>query len=534
MTSTTALTQLVDSYLDLKWTMDPVEATAAGVASHDGRLGTFGEDDVRQYAAALKSIGSYLEECPVETLQDEVDRTALLGDLRHTVHLLENEQPHVRNPTFWVSHVLEGLYLLLVFTDRPKDARSKAAADRIRGIPACLTQARETLHDCPQVFVETARRVIQLGGPLVDQVRQALAPPGDDRFAEDCDEARRAIDAFASFLGEAAWSGDGEFAIGEEAFNFRLHYQLALRNTAPELWRFGVAFVERVERELTVLAREIEPGVAWHDLVARLRTDHPLPRNLVAAYAAETQRALTFIREQEIASIPDGTLDVTETPRFLQPLIPFAAYQPPGIFAAERRGWLYVTTPPPERGGGKASRDHARAELPATALHEGYPGHHLQFLAAQAQPRTIRKIVRSPITLEGWALYCEEMMGELGFFRSREERLFQKVALFWRACRVVLDVGLHTRGMRFDEAVAFLVDRAQLDRSLAEAEVRRYCAEPVYQLSYAIGRREFLALRSAYRAARGSAYSLGDFHRAVLQFGALPVSLIRWGLELDE
>lgn len=534
MTSTTALTPLVDSYLDLKWNMDPVEATAAGVASHDGRLGAFGEDDVRQYIAALKSIGGYLEECVVETLQDEVDRTALLGDLRHAVHLFEKERPHVRNPTFWVSHVLEGLYLLLVFTDRSEDARRQAAAERVRSVPACLAQARETLHDCPQVFVETARQMIQLGEPLLDQVRCTLAPPGDERFDEDCDEAQRALDAFVSFLSEASWSGDGEFAIGEDAFNFRLHYQLALRNTAPELWRYGVALVERVEQELRILAREIEAGMDWYELVARLRTDHPLPTNLVGAYAAETQRALDFIREQEIASVPDGTLDVAETPSFLQPLIPFAAYQPPGIFAAEKRGWLYVTPPPAKRGGGKASRDHATAELAATALHEGYPGHHLQFLAAQAQPRTIRKIVRSPITLEGWALYCEEMMGERGFFRTREERLFQKVALFWRACRVVLDVGLHTRGMRFDEAVGFLVDRARLDRPLAEAEVRRYCAEPVYQLSYAIGRRELLALRSAYRAARGSAYSLGDFHRAVLEYGALPVSLIRWGLELDE
>jgi len=534
VTSTTALTQLVDSYLDLKWTVDPVEATAAGVASHDGRLGSFGEDDVRQYVAAFKSIGSYLEECPVDTLQDEVDRTALLGDLRHTVHLLEREQPHVRNPTFWVSHVLEGLYLLLVFTDRSKDVRCQAAANRIRALPACLTQARDTLRDCPQVFVHTARQMIRLGAPLINQVRRTLAPDGDERFDDDCAEARLAIEAFASFLDEASWTGDGEFAIGEEAFNFRLHYQLALRNTAPELWRYGVALVERVEHELAGMAREIEVGVDWYDLVARLRTDHPLPSDLVGAYADETRRALAFIGEQEIAPIPGGTLDVIETPTFLQPLIPFAAYQPPGMFAAEKRGWLYVTPPPATSGGGKASRDHAMAELPATALHEGYPGHHLQFLAAQAQPRTIRKIVRSPIALEGWALYCEEMMGEQGFFRTREERLFQRVALFWRACRVVLDVGLHTRGMCFDDAVGFLVDRARLDRSLAEAEVRRYCAEPVYQLSYAVGRREFLALRSAYRAARGSEYSLKDFHRAVLEFGALPVSLIRWGLELDE
>jgi uncharacterized protein (DUF885 family) len=126
------------------------------------------------------------------------------------------------------------------------------------------------------------------------------------------------------------------------------------------------------------------------------------------------------------------------------------------------------------------------------------------------------------------------MMGEEGFYGSLEERLFQKLALLWRACRVVLDVGLHTRGMQFDEAVDLLVDRVQFARSNAEAEVRRYCAEPAYQLCYAAGRRELLHLRDAYRAACGTDYTVRGFHERVLQYGGLPVSLIRWGLELDE
>jgi uncharacterized protein (DUF885 family) len=88
--------------------------------------------------------------------------------------------------------------------------------------------------------------------------------------------------------------------------------------------------------------------------------------------------------------------------------------------------------------------------------------------------------------------------------------------------------------MRFEEAVALLVDRVQFARANAEAEIRRYCAEPVYQLCYAAGRRELLDLREAYRGARGPAYTVRDFHERVLQYGGLPISLIRWGLELDE
>jgi uncharacterized protein (DUF885 family) len=87
--------------------------------------------------------------------------------------------------------------------------------------------------------------------------------------------------------------------------------------------------------------------------------------------------------------------------------------------------------------------------------------------------------------------------------------------------------------MTFDEAVAMLVERVGFDRSQAQSEVRRYCAEPTYQLCYAVGFRELMALRAAYEEAHGPDYSLRRFHDEVLEYGGLPVSLIRWGMGLD-
>ncbi len=124
-------------------------------------------------------------------------------------------------------------------------------------------------------------------------------------------------------------------------------------------------------------------------------------------------------------------------------------------------------------------------------------------------------------------------MGEEGFYETKEEQFFQLVALLWRAVRVVLDVGLHTRGMGFEEAVEQLSTRVHFDRAHAESEVRRYCAEPVYQVCYAVGRRELLALRDAYRDAAGAGFRLHDFHRDLLSYGGLPLGLARWGMGLD-
>ncbi|GIW52585.1 MAG: hypothetical protein KatS3mg081_1940 [Gemmatimonadales bacterium] len=538
MTNALKLEQLVASYLDVRWHLDPVEATAAGLREHDHRLGRFTPEDVRQHLAALRSLAGAVEQVEVDSLEDEIDRTMLLNELRMWEHRFKVEQVHIKNPGFWLGHALDGLYLLLSRSDRPLAHRAKCAASRLAEFPAFFRAARETLSGCPEVFVTMALRVAKGGRALLEQVSQELRPEGESDFDTKYRDAQEALDSFARFMeGELLDPANNSFAIGEDAFNFRLHYEHALRNTAPELWRYGNRLAEEIEQELARMAREIDSSARWPDLVDRLRAEHPRAEELVGAYASEMERARRFVEERDLVPIPPGPLKVVETPSFLRPLIPYAAYQAPGAFSPDRTGWFFVTPPdnsaPPEQVE-RLLRDHCVHEIASTALHEGYPGHHLQFLWAQQQERTVRKLLGTPLTIEGWALYCEEMMGEEGFYRGIEERFFQRVHLLWRALRIVLDVGLHTRGMSIEEAVNILVDRVHFERANAEAEVSRYCAYPAYQLCYAVGRRELRALRDAYRAVAGGSYSLRDFHEKVLSYGGLPVSLIRWGMGLEE
>ncbi|MGH9262740.1 MAG: DUF885 domain-containing protein, partial [Acidimicrobiales bacterium] len=334
------------------------------------------------------------------------------------------------------------------------------------------------------------------------------------------DGALAALAAFRTDLERWRDSGSERFALGEEGFNFRLHHEHALRDTAPELWRYGHRLKEEVEHDLAERARRLDAGTDWATLAERLRADHPHANELVAAYAAEMARARDFVAERGLAPIPDAPLSVVPTPAFMQPMIPFAAYDSPGPYSHDRTGWFYVTVPderlaPADRE--RRLRDHCRHEIAATALHEGYPGHHLHLVHAQAHASEVRKNLWTPLTVEGWALYCEDMMGEEGFYRSEEERFFQRVHLLWRAMRVLLDVGLHTRGLTFAQAVDQMVDTLHLSRATAEAEVRRYCAWPVYQLCYAVGRRELRRLRDDFRASSGGAFTLRRFHESVLR-----------------
>jgi len=527
------------SYFDLRWHLDPVAASQAGLTTYDGQYGHYGAEPMRAHLAALKALAAALEEAAVGSLDEEIDRTALLNDARSTIQRFELEQPQRRNPEFWLSHALTGVHVLLRPGDRTAEERGRAVAERLEAIAGVLEEAQGTIEDPPAVFVDTARAVVPGGLTLVREAafeaqagNSGLAP----RLSAAATEAQGALTGFLSAL--ERWRGaaraDG-FALGEELFNHRLHYEHALRDTAPELWRFGHRLVEEVEADLAQRAARF--GGSWSDVIDRLRAEHPVTDELLGTYERAMLDARAFVVERGLAAIPHAPLSVIPTPEFMRPLVPFAAYDAPGAYARDRTGLFYVTLPDPrlpEEERERVLQDHCRHEFAATALHEGYPGHHLQIGHALNLSSETRRNVWSPLTVEGWALYCEDLMAEQGFYRTDEERLFQRMHLLWRAVRVLLDVGLHTRGMTIGEAIDMLVSRLHIERANAEAEVRRYCAWPTYQLCYATGRRELLQLRDDFRSARGEAYSLRGFHDAVLSYGGLPLSLTRWGLGLGE
>lgn len=528
------------AYFDLHWHLDPVSATQAGVPGHDDRYGRFSSAALAPHLAALKSIATALEGATADGLDEEIDRTALLNEIRVTVRRFEGLRPQAKNPEFWLSHLLSGLHHLLLSADRSAPEKAAAAIGRLEDIPAFLDDLRATLVEPVQVFVETALRMNEGGRLLVRDVSATLAaqsPMHAGRLTAAAEKAGAALSAFDHELERWLETGTDHFAIGDDAFNFLLHYQHALRDTAPELWRYGLRLKEQVEADLERLAIHLDGGRPWPELVDKLRADHPSADELVDAYTKEMARARDFVAARGLVPIPDAPLGVIPTPPFMRPVIPFAAYDSPGAYTRDRTGWFYVTVPDPrlpEAQQERILRDHCRHELAATALHEGFPGHHLHLVTAKGLRSDVRKNLWTPLTVEGWALYCEDMMGEEGFYASEEERFFQRVHLLWRAMRILLDVGLHTRGMTREQAVDQMVRELHIERGNAEAEVRRYCAWPAYQLCYAVGRRELLRLRDDFRAARGGSFSLRAFHEAVLPYGGLPVTLIRWGLGLGE
>jgi uncharacterized protein (DUF885 family) len=169
--------------------------------------------------------------------------------------------------------------------------------------------------------------------------------------------------------------------------------------------------------------------------------------------------------------------------------------------------------------------------LPALAA-AGFTGRHVQESRARGLGSEVRRRLRAPIAVEGWALYAEQWMGEIGFGTEPEARLVRLARLLRAAGRLAADVGLHARGMTQADVIALLRDRAGLPRGDAESEARQILAHPTDGGAAALGRREILALRSAAGVLAEGGPALHRFHAELLGFGALPPGLAGWGMEL--
>ncbi len=543
-----AMAALAEAILEDRWRTSPTTATLEGIHAYDRQLDEVSAEALADAAARQRGFLRRLAEIDPKglPLEARLDHAVLSGQLEAAVSGFERIRAWEKDPSLYASIALYGVFPLVMRTFAPVEVRAEAAAARLAQVPRLLAQGRANLSAAPAdrvsplLFTEVAIQVVQGGqaffAEAVPQLAEPLASQG--LKAELLKANADAMAAFAEFL---EWlrtvhlpRSSGTFAIGREAFDLKLRTEHGLPYDADQLSAIGLEAIDQAERSLEALARTIDPNRSWVEQIETLKNVHPTPERLLDAYRAEMHRARAFVLERRLATLPpEERLEVIETPVFERPLIPYAALMSPAPFDDEQKSLFYVTPVDPtlpEAERRERLRGHAACSIPVTALHEAYPGHHLQLIRANRIGSRVRRVYSTPVLVEGWALYCEEMMYEAGFYPDPKVRLFQLRDLLWRACRVVIDVGLHCEGMTPEAAVDLLVTRAHLERPNAEIEVRRYCAMPTQPMSYLIGRREILALRDAYRAWAGSRFTLGDFHDALLEYGSIPIGLIREAL----
>lgn len=339
-----------------------------------------------------------------------------------------------------------------------------------------------------------------------------------------------AIDRFADRCRELAETGEGQWAIGEADFDGLLRDYHRLDLTADQVWEHGWRCVEDAQERLVAVAAALDPDRSWAEQVEELKAQRTPAGEFVTAYRRETAHSLQLTRQHDLLTIP-GNQDcvVAPLPEFRRAGLPLGEMRTVPPYASELTSFFLITEAdaqaPPERIRGH-ERDNCSTFIRSIVGHETYPGHHIQSVhhIMGTSEDSFLRFFRTPLFVEGWGLYVEDILEETVFGTSTQA-LFAGRNRLWRSLRLVIDTGLHTGRLTHAEAVGLLMERTGMDGHMARGEVDRYTRHdnPTYPSTYVLGRDELHRLRARLQ---GRFANLGRLHDALLAHGSPPVTLL--------
>ncbi len=516
------------------WFMDfnPVMATSVGIHTRDHLLPRAGYEAQMELIRKEREVLERLRGFDARALSPSkrVDYGVMRSGLR--LILFDDEELRIweSRPT-GVEDLSDGLFLLFMRNFAPLPKRMESIIGRLERAPKFLEDSRTAVRKPVKLWSEIALEAAQQS-PMFLQViagagKAALAPADAARLDEAIARTTDVLSAQARWIREDLLPNAVD-RVGIGAAKFRR--LVALRElglSVDEIYGIGKRYLRESRRELERLAGQIRKGATVAEAKEIVKGDHPKDWPEALAYTAKAMEdAKRFIVEHRLATFPPNeVLRVIETPSYLRHIIPFAAYNSPGHFDAVQEG-LYMVTP--YDAAPEMLKEAYFAGVRNTAVHEGYPGHHLQLSCANLNPSLARLFAFGAVeSVEGWAHYCEAMMKEHGFDDDPRTRFAQMLDQIWRAARIIIDVDLHRGKMTFDEAVDFLMTECGMERPGAVAEVKRYSYTPAYPLSYLVGKYLILQLRKDMKKGLGKAYTEKFFHDTYLYAGSIPLKYMR-------
>lgn len=527
------------AYLDLVVELMPESATSLGLHAGDDRLD---DRSAKAQTALIAREEAMVKDLDARFAGAELSRAAtidlrmLKSALKVDARLRQAQKPWARRPDFY-TEPLGALFAMTARDYAPAAERATKALVRIEQMPAMLKIARAEITPAaaPAVWVQVGAESAGGAKAFLDGMRPFLEkslPKEKARVGAALKAAKEAYAEYQTWLkDEVQPAAEGQFAAGRELFDWLLAEGYFLSEDADALLAIGIRVFGETESKLDALGKRIDPKAeSWKDVVKKVKSRHPTAGAIIPTYKKEMARARKFLVDKDVVAFPPGDdCQVIPTPEFQRSTISAAYDQPPPFGETQvTKGFFFVT--PIDASMTAAQREEMLREsdygdIVDTVVHETYPGHHLQLSFARVHPSAIRKATGTSIFTEGWALYSEELMAELGYYKD-EERMMQLEWTLVRAARVLIDVGLHTKSMTFDEAVKVLTDQVGLGRELALSEVKRYTLTPTQPLSYLVGREKLFALREQAKTRDGKGFSLKKFHERLLSHGTLPPGLL--------
>lgn len=545
--------QLASDYVDRIATLDPVLATSMGVPGHDAEMTDFSPDGHAQLAALRREMLQQLDTAPIWNDRDRIARDAMVEHLQLRLELFEAGE-HLR-ATGAIGDPAGTMRRSFDLMPRKSEADWETIAARMRLIPRGMAGIEQTLAEglrkglpgARRQVIEGARQSRTYGGKEAGTIAfftgllAAFDESGIQSTAlrRDLETAATAANeaylAHANYLTETYLDGATERdGVGPERYqlNARAYNGITLDLEATYAWGWDELY--RIEREMAATCDKILPGAGIEETKQLLETD---PKRSIEGVDAFRQW-MQELQDRTITEMDTVHFDIPGPVKKIEAMI-----APPGGALA-----MYYTSPSEDfsRPGRTWYPTGGKTVFPlwgevSIAYHEGVPGHHFERANAKYLATALSRFQRlmggTSGYVEGWALYAERLMGELGYLDNPDYYLGMLRAQAMRSVRVIIDIGMHLElpiprqerfhpGERWNAKLGdqFAKERAQFPLDFMKSEVTRYLGAPGQAISYKIGERCWLEAREASRKRHGAAFDLKAWHAAALNLGPMGLS----------
>jgi uncharacterized protein (DUF885 family) len=550
---TDTIRAIADEYWEAKLEASPLFASFLGDHRYDDRADDLSAEEERR----LRSVWTGLREraAAVSSRNGELDETdrascdLLVQELDDSVRAIDLRLAEL------TSDQMQGVHADLLITaaqlQAPDAEHAAMALTRARQFGRMLDQATDRYREGlaagrTPVRINVERSINQVDGYLAsplesDPFANLAGPEGWDGLdvwrgqLTDIvrDDLRPAFARYRNALRDELlpaarpddrpglrWLDDGA-----ELYQALIELHTGLPLTPDELHAIGMAeATESLPAEYAAVGGREFGTSDLTEIFGRLLDDPDLryrDADQIMGHATECLDAARAVMGDWFGILPEAPCVLEPVPDYLAADSPAAYYSPPAPDGS-RPGEYFVNLYEPTKRG--------RAETASIAYHEAIPGHHLQLAIASERtdlPAFRRLSWGHTAFVEGWALYTERLADEMGLYESDLDRLGMLASDSWRACRLVVDTGLHAMGWTRQQAIDFMNAHAPVSRDEIVVEVDRYIGMPGQALAYKVGQREILRLRDEARAARGADFDIKAFHDTVLGGATISLRVLR-------
>jgi uncharacterized protein (DUF885 family) len=543
--------KIAKDYIEGFLSSHPEYATELGDHRFDGALTDYSPGtrnrillNARQVREALKKFDDYSQLSGA----NQVDVRILRDNIDNEIFELEELKEAEWNPLVYNQSLANSLYLIVARDYDSAESRIPNLRQRLEAIPRVIEQAKANLQHPPRIHTETAIEQIQ---GAINLVREGLSPLLDKspqqkkEVAPVQEKTAKALEDYKKWLqADLLKRSDGNFRIGPDKFQKKLRFSLASDLSMEELMKRAQADLQQTQAAIYETALPLykkyfpkanEKTLAdKHKVTAavldKLAEQHP-DDNTVVGYAQKVvAEATDFVKAHNLVTVPMKPLDVIVMPEFKRGVA--IAYCDSAGPLEKNGKTFYAVAPTPNDWDKKRKesffREYNNYMIRDLTVHEAMPGHYLQLAHANDfhAPTLVRAIFQSGTFVEGWAVYCEQMMAEQGY--GGPEVKMQQLKMRLRVvANAILDQSIHAGNMSEQQAMDLMTKEAFQQEGEAVAKWKRARLTSTQLSNYFVGVSEHLDLRDRAKKKLGNSFDLKKYNDQVLSYGSPPVKYVR-------